>query len=213
MVLVFIFCIIIILMALVFFLLMLSDIEIKVQKLNISNITIEKTGLDKEFKITILFKIFKKFTWAKFKIDRNKLKKIKNKIVIDKDKIKKIEKDFKLKDIKQMKIVYPKLTSLDFEVRLGVIDVLATSYIVAILCSAISILLPHITKSGEENKYYYKIEPLYLKQNVYEIKLNCIFEIKMVHIINMIYYFIKKRRGENYEQRASNRRSYGYSYE
>ena len=60
---------------------------------------------------------------------------------------------------------------------------------------------------------FYKIEPLYLNHNIYEIKLNCIFEIKMVHIINMIYYFIKKRRGENHEQRTSDRRAYGYSYE
>ena len=213
MVLVFIFGIIIVLIALISFLIISSTLEIKVQNINISNITSENTKLKNNFKIIFLLKFFGKITWLKLKIDKEKLEKIKAKIKIDKNKIKKLEKDFKLKDIKQMKIIYPKLTYLNLEGKIGFIDVLATSYVVAILCSAISILLPNITKIGRENKCYYKIEPLYLNQNIYKIKLNCIFEIKMVHIINMIYYFIKKRRGENHEQRTSNRRAYGYSYE
>ena len=213
MVLVFILGIIIILIALISFLIISSNLTIEISKLNIGNIEKEKTTLNDNFKIIFSLKLFGIITWLKLKFDKKKLEKIKYKIKIDKNKIRKLEKDIKLKDIKQMKLIYPKLIYLNLEGRIGFIDVLATSYMVAILCSAISILLPHITKVGKENECYYKIEPLYLNYNIYEIKLNCIFEIKMVHIINMIYYFIKKRRGENHEQRTSDRRAYGYSYE
>ena len=59
---------------------------------------------------------------------------------------------------------------------------------------------------------FYDIKPIYKDKNLYEISLNCIIEVKMVHIINMIYKIVKKRRSDKNE-RTSNRRAYDNSDE
>jgi len=55
------------------------------------------------------------------------------------------------------------------------------------------------------------VKPLYNLGNSIKFNLNCIISVKVVHIIYVIYILLKKRRASN--ERASNRRSYDYSYE
>lgn len=64
-----------------------------------------------------------------------------------------------------------------------------------------------------EKNYKYQITPIFQNKNLYKINLNCIIQLKMVHIINVIYIFSKKGRSDKNERTASNRKSYGYSYE
>ena len=61
--------------------------------------------------------------------------------------------------------------------------------------------------------YIYNIKPIYNNKNLYKINLNCIIEIKMVHIINIIYMLLKKGRKKNECSTTSNRKPYAYSYE
>ena len=70
MVLVFIFGIIIVLIALISFLIISSTLEIKLQNINIGNITSENTKLKNNLKIIFLLKFFGKITWPKLKIDK-----------------------------------------------------------------------------------------------------------------------------------------------
>ena len=65
----------------------------------------------------------------------------------------------------------------------------------------------------KKEHYNYTIEPIYQNKNIYKIQFNCIIQVKMVHIINVIYIFLKKGRSDLNERTTSNRRSYGYSYE
>ena len=58
----------------------------------------------------------------------------------------------------------------------------------------------------------FTIKPIYINQNLINILIDGIFEIKMIHIINIIYILNKKEGVKKYE-RTSNRRSYDYSYE
>ena len=58
----------------------------------------------------------------------------------------------------------------------------------------------------------YIITPLYFNQNIVNIEISGIFEIKMIHIINIIY-ILNKKEGVKKNERTSNRRSYDYSYE
>ena len=56
------------------------------------------------------------------------------------------------------------------------------------------------------------IYPVYNYQNLLNIEFSGIFEIKMIHIINIIY-ILNKKEGVKKNERTSNRRSYDYSYE
>lgn len=233
MVLVFIFCSIIIVITLLICMIILSTLKIELRHFEASNIANRKETCcnqscanadeaktinlssqilgDYQFKISLV--LFDKLKWLWINLNNKKIKKISSKIKWKNIDFKRMEQDFKTEDIEQIKKLQPNLTYLNLESRIGLEDVMITSFLVGIIGALISFILPHLVKKYEKNKYHYKIVPLYLNKNIYEIKFDGIIEIKMVHIINILYYFLKKRRGENHEQRASNRRSYGYSYE
>lgn len=213
----------------------LSTIKIELQHFETSNMREEKnrfaegffSNLDKNvkmninastkvsqnYKLKISFNLLDKLKWIGICLNGKKIEKLSRKIKWKSIDFKKIEQSFEIEDLKQLKKIQPKLSYFHLEGKIGLEDAITTSFFVAIISAVISILIPHVAKKYEENKYQYKIVPLYINKNVYKIKFDCIIEIKMVHIINILYYFLKKRRGENHEQRASNRRSYGYSYE
>lgn len=94
-----------------------------------------------------------------------------------------------------------KITLLKLKMYIDTEDVLITSYLVGI----ISILIPNLIRNNIENvkpnNLNYKIQPLYKNQNFIYLKLNSIFSIKLVHIINML-----KVMGGNRNERTSNRK-------
>ena len=59
-------------------------------------------------------------------------------------------------------------------------------------------------------KQSFQIKPIYNNQNILNIALSGIFQIKMIHIINIIYILNKKEGVKNYE-RTSNRRAYWFT--
>ena len=72
MVLVFILGIIIILIALISFLIISSNLTIEISKLNMGNIGKEKTTLNDNFKIIFSLKLFGIITWLKLKLTKIK---------------------------------------------------------------------------------------------------------------------------------------------
>lgn len=213
MVLVFILCFMIMMIALVICMTILSTLQIELQHFEMSNMWSSHENVAKKYQLKISLKLFGKVKWIGFCLNHRKMKKIENKIKWKKIDLKKMEQDFNLEDLRQIKRLKPRLSYLHTEIKIGVEDAIMTSFIVGIVSSMIGIIFPHVITKYRKNKYYYKIVPLYWNRNVYEFKFDGIIEIKMVHIINILYYFLKKRRGENYEQRTSDRGSYGYSYE
>ena len=85
-----------------------------------------------------------------------------------------------------------------------------TAYIIGGISIIISNIIPHIINVRDISKYYYKLNPLYINRNIYKINLNCIIDAKLVHIIYAIYLI---RKGDDINERTSNRKSYEYSYE
>lgn len=77
MVLVFILGILIILIALISFLIISSNLTIEISKLNIGNIGKEKTTLNDNFRIIFSLKLFGIITWLKLKFDKKKTRKSK----------------------------------------------------------------------------------------------------------------------------------------
>ena len=203
MVLVFIICILIFLVLLITF----STIRIQVENFEASNM--ENMKKPKNYKIKIALYLFNKIKWIWISLDNKKIQKISQKSKWNEVDIKKY---VDVKDIKLVKKLSPKISFLNLKVKLGTFDIVATTYLVAILSTFIAVLLPYTIKKYKKENYYYEILPVYSDKNLYEIKLNCIIEEKMVHIISIVYALLKKRRVDKNE-RTSNRRSYAYGHE
>lgn len=237
MVLVFIFLAVLILILLLAFLIINSSLVINIKELFVSNIPEKQKA---HYKIEISLKAFKYIKWIKISLTEEKVKKILEKPFVKID-FKKLEKDFKLEDIKVLKKLVPELAYLNLDANIGLENAITTSFTVALVASAISIILPNIIPKSEklqnsskkqddtytskrkikslqkiskiQKNYKYQINPIFQNKNLYKINLNCIIQLKMVHIINVIYIFSKKGRSDKNERTTSNRKSYGYSYE
>lgn len=203
MVLVFIICILIFLVLSITF----STIRIQVENFEASNI--ENMKKPKNYKIKIALYLFNKIKWIWISLDDKKIQKISQKSKWNEVDIKKY---VDVKDIKLVKKLSPKISFFNLKVKFGAFDILTTTYLVAILSTFIAVLLPYTIKKYKKENYYYEILPVYSDKNLYEIKLNCIIEEKMVHIISIVYALLKKRRVDKNE-RTSNRRSYAYGHE
>lgn len=155
-------------------------IKICIDELEVENFEINKAD------------IIIKFGILKFKLNKEKLKKI---ISNNKSKIKLEVNDFK-EIIKKIEI--PKL---NINAKFGTGEPNSTAFFVAIVSSIIGIALARKIENPR-----YTIEPVYGDMNYIFLSINCIFKIKLVHIINI---FIKLKRKEYQKYgRTSNRRSY-----
>ena len=202
MILVFILLGIIILCSFLFIILILSNLKIKLKNIEINDFKIGKGSI---IYIQIYFldkiKIFPiKFDLSK--INKNSIDKMMKKIIqINRNNIIKIDKINKkelLYLLKRLNIVFEKF---DLKLNIGLEDALVTSLLVGGISSFISFILPNIVQDYKNQKYI--ILPTFNK-NTINLKLESIINIKIVHIIYIIYIMGKKGR-MNYE-RTSNRR-------
>lgn len=187
----------------IIFLLIFSKIGIKIEKFKISSFK-EK---NEKLKIYFEFYIFN-IKLAHIKINPNNIKKIYNK---QRSMIKQIKEINNYPEIKDVLLKKVKLKNLLLDINIGTGNVILTTYIIVILSTILSSILP-LYIEGEIKKNNYAVKPIYSNEISYKITLNCIMTIKTVHIIHIIYLYLKKRRDEKYV-RTSNRRSYESSYE
>lgn len=209
---VFLLCfLLIILMLLIITIILISaraSIEIENLKININ----KKIYINDNYKIIFKIKIFNKIPLLKFNLDKDKLNLKRNKMRKKKEFLKKEENFIKDKIKKEIlkNITDIKINELNLKIKLGTENAFFTSMIVPIISSIISIILMKKMTNVEKQKYI--VEPIYLNQNILEILISGIFEMKMIHIINIIYILTKKE-GVKKNERTSNRRSYDYGYE
>lgn len=206
-----------------------SSIRISIINLDIDTNS-KKIINDYQFEFGIY--VFNKVRIIKFKVNENKIKKLENSKLLKKmskvnlskvtkkleNKVLKNNKSFKItKFIKIfLKEIKPEIVKFKLNLKIGFDDIMVTTYAIPFISTLISFILKLTVKNvnlrNKKREYYYKIEPVY-NTNIINLRLNCIINVKIVHIINIIYIFlIKKRRSDKYE-RASYRRSYGYSHE
>ncbi len=167
-----------------------SILSINVKELEIVNTKIKK------FKLTISLNLFENMTWLKLTLDNNKIMKLKNKGKIEVfNKILKtnILKNYKnVKTIQTLKKIIKVLKIFNIEnLKVNIIistkEADKTAYIVA----TTGMLLP-IIFGRKADRLHYKIDPMYLNKNYLFMSLNCIFSVKLVHIINTRKLFTKK---------------------
>lgn len=201
----------IILIGITAILIIASTLHIQIKNLSISNMQTKNNT-----KYAIIFSIYfaNKIKYIWFNLNSKRAKKIYSKVQLEKIDLKKFKKVFKLSDLKELTKLHLKISDLNLEMNIGTKSPLVTSFLVVTISNAISLLLPHLVNNLKDNRYFYNIKPLYYNKELYKINFNCIIEIKMVHIINVIYYiFLKKGRRKNERSTTSNRKSYAYSHE
>ena len=190
------------LLLLAVFFILFSTIKIKIENWKVSNI--EKS--EKKYKITISLHLFHKIKWFSIKLDNNKMQKIFYKMHLEKIDIKQLEKDFQFSDIKEIIQIKPKIAELDLRIRVGIEDILLTTYLVPILATILSILLSTSAKEKNMQKIQYEVKPIYENRNVYEISLNTLLEIKLLNLLNSTYkIYVRRKSKKNKMEKKENK--------
>ncbi len=160
------------------------------------------------YELKIAFYLLGKIKLFSFKINNKKTKKILEKDFI-KQKIENIkikshekskkQKKFQIKILKQF-IKKLELESINLLIYVDTKNVILTSYFVGIISSIIPNILKENIKNFDGKHHIFKITPLYKNQNYIYIKLNCIINIKIVHIMSMYKLGNKYKGGKKYER-------------
>ena len=184
------------------------ELQFKNFKFNSKN----KNKIKNDYKIIIKYKILCAIPIIKYTITHDKINKVFSKPQVRK-KIKEeiYKKKFDLEILKIQKEIskYIEINNMYLEIILSTNNAMTTSIIVAFLASAMAIMLAK--KQISEKNVKYNIKPIYNNQNLIIGEFSGIFQIKMIHIINI--YVLKRKEGVKNNERTSHRRSYDYSYE
>lgn len=205
-----VFLFIILTLILIILLLIYSKIGVEIINLRFSSQNIRH--INKDYKIIIKLYILGKIPVLKLNITKTILEKLRLKDKIKDFDLKLIEdrNKFNKNFFKAFKKINIGIKKVNLNIEFGTENAIFTSVIVPVISTIIAIILRKKVKKFENQTFI--INPVYINQNHINIQLSCIFDIKMNHIINMIYILNKKEGVKKYE-RTSNRRPYDYSYE
>ena len=151
------------------------------------------------------------FQWLWINLDKSKLAKIQEKLKEQEEKNKqikekvnrKIKNDLKLiiknkKLRKELKDIKPQLKRFKANIQISTKDYIITSYLVAIISIVISNIVPHLVneKQKRETKEIikninYKINPIYINQNYYDIRLSMIIDVSIFKILKFLIALVK----------------------
>ena len=190
MILVFFFLIILINIMLITIFFIFSTVRIELNQVRFSNITEN----DKKYIIKMSLYLFNKIKWISLKLNNDKLKNISKKLHLEKVDLKKIERDFKISDLKEIANIKPKVSYLELEMKIGIEDVILTSYIIPTICTILAIVLPYIIIKDKEKYIKYYVLPIYNCKNEYDIKADIILEIKIINILISTYKILITRK-------------------
>ena len=186
--------------------------KIQIQIVNLKFYSQKQRHINPDYKIIIRVLVLGKIPVLKINITKTKLEKLRLK-----ERVKQIDweilqdkNNFDKDLLKAIKILNLNIRKINLNIELGTENASLTSIIVPALSTVIAILLRKKIKNYEDQIFI--IQPLYCNQNLINILLSGIFELKMNHIISMICVLNKKEGVKKYE-RTSNRRSYDYGYE
>lgn len=198
-------------------LIIISKIEVNIKKFHISknvNNNINNNGNNNwKNRRTFLKTSLKigKFQWLWINLDKSKLAKIQEKLKEQEEKNKQIKEkvnieiknDLKLiiknkKLRKELKDIKPQLKRFKANIQISTKDYIITSYLVAIISIAISNIVPHLVneKQKRETKEIikninYKINPIYINQNYYDIRLSMIIDVSIFKILKFLIALVK----------------------
>lgn len=200
MVLVFIFLGLIIIILSFTTIMLLSTIQIKITNLILENKKERDVKrINNSYKIKIGIYFFNKIPILWINLNSKKIKKISSSKSLPKVNFQKLKnkENINKKIVNLIKNIQIKVKNIKLNVNIGTIDAILTSYLVAVIASVISIILPHITEKNNINTCYFIVNPKYQNKNEYNIKFEGIIYIKIVHIIFSMLNFVGKGSNEN----------------
>ncbi len=106
-----------------------------------------------------------------------------------------------------------RIEKFKINLKISTSDAPVTAITVGILSSGIAFLFKYLKLNISNNKFMYKIEPLYLDKFSLDAKLNCIICFKPVHITYVILKNIREWRSDVNGRKSSNRKTYDHCYE
>ncbi len=213
MVLVLFFIALLIIIMLILTVIIFSTIRISIKDLKISTNNIKnKTMCNTAYKDTVnkcnsnteksnyllIFSLYflNRIKILSIKFDRKKMEKLITKMHLEKVDIQKLEREIKLSDIREVINIKPKVSYLNLDIKVGVDDVLVTTYIIPILCTVFTLVLPRVTKKENVNDIKYVVEPIYNNGNVLHLKLESNIELKIINILNCIFRIYRSKKNE-----------------
>lgn len=200
--------IMLILTVIIFSTIRISIKDLKISTNNIKNQTMDNTtykddankcnsNTDKSNYIIIFSLYFlNRIKFLSIKFDRKKMEKLITKMHLEKVDIQKLEKEIKLSDIREVINIKPKVSYLNLDIKVGVDDVLVTTYIIPILCTVFTLVLSRVTKKENVNDIKYVVEPIYNNGNVLHLKLESNIELKIINILNCIFRIYRSKKNE-----------------
>ena len=189
-----------------------SKIRIEITNFRFSSQT--QRHINKNYEINVKLYSLGLVPTLKINLTKTKLEKMKLKEKIKNIDVSMLEKRPSLdKEIgKAIKNLNMQIKNINLHMEIGTENATLTSIIVPAISTVIAIILRKTVKNFENQIFI--IHPIYQNQNLVNLSISGIFEVKMRHIISIIYIFIKKeKKGVKEYERTSNRRSYDYSYE
>lgn len=207
-----VFLFILLILCILLLIIVFSKIRIDVKKFEYCSAN--KKHINPNYYLQLSWIILNKIPIIKIKLNKHTVKKLKLKdkfVDIDVkmwEERKKIDKE----TISIIKKIDFAIRKLKLKIDIGTANSAVTSLLVPIISTLISFLLRNKMKTKEEQTYI--VQPIYKDQNYLNITISGIFDIKMNHIINVIYLLYRKeKRGVKKYERTSNRGSYDYSNE
>ena len=207
-----VFLFILLILCILLLIIVFSKIRIDVKKFEYCSAN--KKHINPNYYLQLSWIILNKIPIIKIKLNKHTVKKLKLKdkfVDIDVkmwEERKKIDKE----TISIIKKIDFAIRKLKLKIDIGTENSAITSLLIPIVSTLISFLLRNKMKTKEEQTYI--VQPIYKDQNYLNITISGIFDIKMNHIINVIYLLSRKnKKGVKKYERTSNRRSYDYSYE
>lgn len=179
---------------------LMGKLEINIKKVQISNI---EKKLSFEYDIAIHIVIFYFLRVATLKLNHKQSKNLIKSLTKQNLDIGRFDFKNQFKIIRKTRI---DIKNLDIDISIGTNSGGLTVYIVAIISSIIPIIF-------RKRHLKYVVKPIYNKGNKIKLNIECIVDIKFVHIINTIFIIIKERGREYGGRKTSNRRAYDYSHE
>lgn len=200
-----------IVLTIVVFVIILIYAKIQIEVINFRFSSQTKRHINQDYKIVIKLCILGYIPILKITLTKEKLEKMRVKQKIRNIDFSVLEKNpsFDRKIGKAIKAFDILIKNIDLQLAIGTENASLTSFIIPAISTIIAIGLQKKMKTLKNQ--IFTVKPVYQNQNLVNLSVSGIFELKMRHIINIIYIFSKK--GVKEYERTSNRRSYDYGYE
>ena len=197
--------------SIIILLLVFSKIRIEIENLKFTSQRYPR-HINQDYKLIIKLCILKKIPILRINLTKTRLEKREMKKQIEKINFEELidNKPLDLKIIRAFKKLNIDIKNINLYIEMGTENAALTAIIVPVISTILSIIFSRKIKKEQNQKF--QIKPIYINQNLINIMFSGIFEIKMIHIINIIY-ILNKKEGVDRNERTSNRRTYDYSYE